>query len=136
MISGVVFIIIATVLIFVSVKGWSGPYAHPIVGLTSIILSVLQPIGALFRPHPDSSKRWLFNWLHWSGVAAICLATKFGNLLPKPFLGVVIAFITYIIKSDKESKLNRKTVIDILQVLLIGAIVIAFVITLIILLYR
>ncbi|CAG2180378.1 unnamed protein product [Oppiella nova] len=123
MISGVVFIIIATVLIFVSVKGWSGPYAHPIVGLTSIILSVLQPIGALFRPHPDSSKRWLFNWLHWSGVAAICLATKFGNLLPKPFLGVVIAFI-------------RKTVIDILQVLLIGAIVIAFVITLIILLYR
>ncbi|CAG2103861.1 unnamed protein product [Medioppia subpectinata] len=67
MVTGVVAIIIATVLIFVEKKGWSGPSPHAIIGLTAIILSLLQPIGALFRPGPDSPKRWLFNWLHWSG---------------------------------------------------------------------
>ena len=32
---------------------------------------------AYFRPHPDTSKRWVFNWLHWfvgnsAYVLAIC----------------------------------------------------------------
>ncbi|XP_054167581.1 putative ferric-chelate reductase 1 homolog [Oppia nitens] len=105
MITGVIAIIISTILIFVKVKGWSGFQSHPIVGLTSIILAILQPIGSLFRPPPDSSKRWIFNYFHRSGgyighilaVTALCLTVKFEGLLPKQFLWVVIGFTVFYI---------------------------------------
>ncbi|CAG2118783.1 unnamed protein product, partial [Medioppia subpectinata] len=95
MVTGVVAIIIATVLIFVEKKGWSGPSPHAIIGLTAIILSLLQPIGALFRPGPDSPKRWLFNWLHWSGgYIGHVLSCNRGDMFNiKSFLWVVIAFV-------------------------------------------
>merc|ERR1719369_154587 len=59
--------------------------AHPIIGLICVILAIIQPIMAAFRPHPGDSGRKLFNWAHWGvgnmahvfGICAIFLA---GNL--------------------------------------------------------
>merc|ERR1719369_1283463 len=56
--------------------------AHPVIGLICVLLAIIQPIMAVFRPHPGDSTRWLFNWAHWavgnvahvSGVIAIFLA--------------------------------------------------------------
>ena len=38
---------------------------HPVIGLICLILTVIQPIMAMFRPHPGTSNRPLFNWAHW-----------------------------------------------------------------------
>ena len=58
---------------------------HPVIGLICVVLAIIQPIMAAFRPHPGDSGRKLFNWAHWSvgnmahvfGICAIFLA---GNL--------------------------------------------------------
>ena len=37
----------------------------------------LQPVMALFRPGPDSSRRPIFNWAHWGvGMTAYILSGK------------------------------------------------------------
>lgn len=67
--------ITASVLIFIEIGGWSAEdNPHAILGAITTIICFLQPIGALFRPGPTSSKRPIFNWLHWLGgnVAHIC----------------------------------------------------------------
>lgn len=65
-------------------------------------MAILQPIGALFRPHPGTSKRWLFNWAHWFGgtagqitaAAAILLASKLKLAnLSDSFLYIAIVWI-------------------------------------------
>ena len=56
--------------------------AHPVIGLICVILAIIQPIMAAFRPHPGDSGRKLFNWAHWGvgnaahvlGICAIFLA--------------------------------------------------------------
>ncbi|ELU05912.1 hypothetical protein CAPTEDRAFT_221980 [Capitella teleta] len=84
---------IAFVIIFVDVKGWSKiegtdnfQKAHPIIGVVISVLTVLNPIMALFRPGPTDSKRPMFNWFHWAvGSAAFVLAMiniYLGMLLP------------------------------------------------------
>lgn len=50
---------------------------HPATGFATILCACIQPVMAYFRPHPDTSKRWVFNWLHWfvgnsAYVLAIC----------------------------------------------------------------
>lgn len=64
------------ILIFYDVGGWvSGPsQTHALLGIATTILCFVQPIGAALRPHPGSSKRPLFNWLHWliGNAAHIC----------------------------------------------------------------
>ena len=47
------------------------------IGFATILCACIQPVMAYFRPHPDTSKRWVFNWLHWfvgnsAYVLAIC----------------------------------------------------------------
>lgn len=67
--------IAAVVLIFIELGGWSAEdNPHAILGMITAVVCFLQPIGALFRPAPTSSKRPIFNWLHWLGgnVAHIC----------------------------------------------------------------
>lgn len=50
---------------------------HAWLGFITSTLAFLQPIGALFRPHPDSSRRPIFNWLHWlMGNTAHVLASE------------------------------------------------------------
>lgn len=67
------------VLIYLEVGGISGGPAqtHAILGIITVVLTVLQPFGAYFRPHPESSRRPIFNWLHWFiGNAAHIVASK------------------------------------------------------------
>ncbi|XP_030063901.1 putative ferric-chelate reductase 1 [Microcaecilia unicolor] len=57
--------IVAFVLAFVYVEGWSSDAgAHPILGCIVMILSFFQPIAALFRPAPKNKRRFIFNWAH------------------------------------------------------------------------
>lgn len=53
--------------IFIELGEWvSGPsQTHALLGVVTTILAFFQPIFAAFRPHPDSSKRPIFNWIHW-----------------------------------------------------------------------
>lgn len=46
--------------IFTPETGW-----HPIFGLICVALCICQPIMALFRCHPGTKRRPLFNWVHW-----------------------------------------------------------------------
>lgn len=68
--------IVGAILIFYEVGGWvQGPsQTHALVGVVTTVLCFIQPIAAALRPHPGSSKRPLFNWLHWlvGNVAHIC----------------------------------------------------------------
>ncbi|XP_053549697.1 putative ferric-chelate reductase 1 [Bombina bombina] len=57
--------LIAFIIIFVEVDGWSSDTgAHPVLGCILMILSFLQPFAALFRPDPKSERRFIFNWAH------------------------------------------------------------------------
>ncbi|XP_015930651.1 putative ferric-chelate reductase 1 homolog isoform X1 [Parasteatoda tepidariorum] len=67
MITGLIFVVIAFIVIFVHKDGWN--YAtknpHAILGCIATGLGLLQPIMAAFRPSPEDSKRPLFNLFHW-----------------------------------------------------------------------
>ncbi|XP_046584644.1 putative ferric-chelate reductase 1 homolog [Haliotis rubra] len=94
----------AFILIFVDVKGWSelgeeaSKKAHPILGVIVTVLAVLNPIMALFRPHPNDANRPIFNWAHFGvGTAAHILAvvTVFlGVNLGKP---AIPSYVTWIL---------------------------------------
>jgi len=110
MVAAVIFTIIGFVLVLVYTKGWhydmdfirNNP--HPVIGLVTIILALIQPIMALMRPHPGTKYRPVFNWVHWFvgnaaynlGVAAIFLA---GNLsaISIPKTGYVVCLVIYIV---------------------------------------
>ncbi|CAG2118543.1 unnamed protein product, partial [Medioppia subpectinata] len=86
-------------LYFCFIKGW-----HQVFGSLAFTLALLNPIGALLRPHPDAPNRWLFNWGHWFGgnvghiaaIIAIFLATRLSVAdLPKQFLWTVISFVLF-----------------------------------------
>lgn len=65
--------------IFVELGEWvSGPsQTHALLGVVTTVLAFFQPIFAAFRPHPDSSKRPIFNWIHWLvGNAAHIFSSK------------------------------------------------------------
>jgi len=102
--------------------------AHPVIGLVCVILALIQPIMAAFRPHPGDSGRKLFNWAHW-GVGnlahgfAICAIFLAGNLSAAKLSSiewwpwamvayVVIYVLTHIIlsilwaRSEKSSKVE------------------------------
>lgn len=54
------------VIIFLELRGWSQEdNPHAILGTITTILAFIQPIGAVFRPHPGTRRRPLFNWVHW-----------------------------------------------------------------------
>ncbi|XP_074046406.1 putative ferric-chelate reductase 1 [Macrotis lagotis] len=60
----VVSTMIAFILPFIHVQGWSGNWPHPIMGCVVMILTFLQPIVAIFRPPPHHKRRIFFNWFH------------------------------------------------------------------------
>ncbi|XP_056675101.1 putative ferric-chelate reductase 1 isoform X1 [Monodelphis domestica] len=60
----VVFVMIAFILPFIHVQGWSGNWPHPILGCIVMVLAFLQPVIALFRPPPHHKRRIIFNWFH------------------------------------------------------------------------
>ncbi|KAJ7370789.1 DOMON domain-containing protein frrs1L [Desmophyllum pertusum] len=68
--------IIAIIIIFVHAGRWTEEAgAHPITGIIVLVLAVIQPIMALFRPHPGEANRYIFNWAHrGAGLSALILA--------------------------------------------------------------
>jgi hypothetical protein len=62
--------IIGFILIFAQVGWkWIDPaeklnFAHSITGTITIVLANIQIYVAFFRPHPNTSKRKMFNWFH------------------------------------------------------------------------
>ncbi|XP_060073504.1 putative ferric-chelate reductase 1 homolog [Ylistrum balloti] len=81
-------VIIAIILIFVEVDGYSKadylPYkAHPILGIIIFVCVILCFIIALIRPDEDNRCRPVFNWFYWLfGTVAWCLA------IPNMFIGM------------------------------------------------
>lgn len=74
MISTVLVTIVGIILIFVYAGHWMSG-AHPITGIIVLVLSVIQPVAAAFRPHPGDDNRYLFNWAHRAGgIVALILA--------------------------------------------------------------
>ncbi|XP_070194189.1 serine-rich adhesin for platelets-like isoform X2 [Littorina saxatilis] len=72
--------VVAFIIIFVEVGGYSEiegegyKEAHPIIGIIVTILTVINPVLAVFRPHPGTKNRPIFNWVHWAvGTAAYIL---------------------------------------------------------------
>ncbi|KAK3085273.1 hypothetical protein FSP39_000936 [Pinctada imbricata] len=74
MVLALVCVITGFVLIFVHAEGWTnieGPdvsnfqKAHPYLGVIVTALTLINPIMALFRPHPGDKYRFVFNWAHW-----------------------------------------------------------------------
>ncbi|XP_049322979.1 putative ferric-chelate reductase 1 [Astyanax mexicanus] len=106
----VIFTFVGFILPFIYRGHWSrGASAHAGLGCTVMSLTVIQPIMAFFRPSPDSSRRWIFNWMHRGvGKTAELLAgitISYGMhqqslLLPFPWTtGVFVGFIILVILS-------------------------------------
>ncbi|XP_051537829.1 putative ferric-chelate reductase 1 [Myxocyprinus asiaticus] len=54
---------IAFILVFSHAQDWNGG-AHPVLGCLVMILSLIQPIVAVFRCEPHHERRFIFNWAH------------------------------------------------------------------------
>ncbi|KAL7887745.1 hypothetical protein AOLI_G00054660 [Acnodon oligacanthus] len=70
MILSVAATIIAFILVFSYAQDWSGG-AHPVLGVIVMILSLVQPIAAMFRCGPQDERRYIFNWAHTINALAI-----------------------------------------------------------------
>ncbi|ALC41304.1 CG8399 [Drosophila busckii] len=95
--------IVAYILIWVELKRavW---HAHSIIGLITVILCFIQPIGALFRPGPNDKKRPYFNWGHWLGgnlahilaIVAIFFSVKLPKAeLPEWMDWILVGFVVF-----------------------------------------
>ncbi|KAE8610570.1 hypothetical protein XENTR_v10012171 [Xenopus tropicalis] len=75
---------IAFIMIFAEVSGWSSDTgAHPVLGCIVMILSFLQPFGAMLRPAPTHKRRFIFNWAHGLNalvIKVLAVATLFLGL--------------------------------------------------------
>eukprot|EP00762_Andalucia_godoyi_P004830 ANDGO_07236.mRNA.2 Cytochrome b561 and DOMON domain-containing protein At3g61750 len=87
-ITGLTFGLVAFVLGVVSASGAKHfSFAHGIIGLIITILGVTQPLNALFRPHPGTPKRLVWNYLHW-GTGRLALILALANISLGLFLAV------------------------------------------------
>ncbi|XP_073705971.1 putative ferric-chelate reductase 1 isoform X2 [Garra rufa] len=94
---------------------------HPYFGCTVMILAFCQPIMAAFRPAPDSSRRWIFNWFHWgvgnaaeitAGVSMLSGIGQQSLLLPYPWTtGVLATFVVWTIVLKLVLTLHKRGVI-------------------------
>ncbi|XP_063063181.1 putative ferric-chelate reductase 1 isoform X2 [Engraulis encrasicolus] len=107
------------ILPFVYRGGWSKRAgSHPYLGCTVMALAVIQPIMALLRPAPDSSRRPIFNWMHLGAgtiaqilaVAAIFLGIhQQALLLPAPCsTGVLAGFVVWGVLADLVFELHSR----------------------------
>lgn len=72
--------VVGFVLIFVEIGGWVSESSqnHALLGSLTTLLCFIQPFMAALRPHPNTSRRPLFNWAHWLvGNAAHIVASKY-----------------------------------------------------------
>eukprot|EP00294_Goniomonas_avonlea_P001002 CAMPEP_0114546554 /NCGR_PEP_ID=MMETSP0114-20121206/3994_1 /TAXON_ID=31324 /ORGANISM="Goniomonas sp, Strain m" /LENGTH=559 /DNA_ID=CAMNT_0001731053 /DNA_START=8 /DNA_END=1687 /DNA_ORIENTATION=+ len=74
-VAGLVIATAGLVLGGLSTAGGHFAFAHGAIGIVIMILGISQPIGAIFRPHPEQPNRKYFNWIHWTaGRLALVLA--------------------------------------------------------------
>ncbi|KAI4871273.1 hypothetical protein NFI96_019799 [Prochilodus magdalenae] len=110
---------IAFILPFIYRGGWSKRAgSHPYLGCTVMALALIQPVMALFRPAPDSSRRYIFNWLHLGtgtiaqviAVVAICLGIhQQALLLPAPWsTGVLAGYVVWFVLADLLLEVHRR----------------------------
>lgn len=105
MVSAVVFTVIGIILIFVAREGFSeSAGSHAITGLVTLGLAVLNPILALFRPHPDAPRRIYFNYSHWfvgsaariMGIVTVFLGVDLAMLdLPEWDTWVLVGYVVF-----------------------------------------
>lgn len=81
MVSVAILTIIAFILILVYKQGgWVSrdnqrAFAHSIVGILVVCFAIIQPLMALFRCHPGTPYRFIFNYLHMGvGMSALILS--------------------------------------------------------------
>ncbi|XP_068095853.1 putative ferric-chelate reductase 1 isoform X2 [Hyperolius riggenbachi] len=102
---------IAFVLPFLYRRKWSNRAGyHPYLGCIVMALAILQPLLAIFRPPPQSPRRQMFNWTHWTGgtaariiaVAAIFLGMELQALdLPDPWdTYTMVGFVLWHVCTD------------------------------------
>ncbi|XP_066539185.1 putative ferric-chelate reductase 1 [Hoplias malabaricus] len=107
------------ILPFIYRGGWSKRAgSHPYLGCTVMALALIQPIMALFRPAPDSSRRYIFNWLHLGtgtiaqiiAVVAIFLGIhQQALLLPGPWSTWVLAgYVVWFVLTDLILEVQRR----------------------------
>ncbi|KAG8555937.1 hypothetical protein GDO81_017867 [Engystomops pustulosus] len=88
MILTVILTMIAFIMVFVNVAGWSGG-VHPVLGCIVMILSFFQPFAALFRPDPKHERRFIFNFGH--GINAFVIKVL---AVAAIFLGLILVDIS------------------------------------------
>ncbi|XP_066533794.1 putative ferric-chelate reductase 1 [Hoplias malabaricus] len=98
------------VLPFVYRGHWNREAAyHADMGIMVMAFVVIQPIMAAFRPAPESSRRRIFNWLHWGvgyfaemfAVGAMFAGVRLESLL-LPYTtatGVLAGFVVWLVLS-------------------------------------
>ncbi|KAM4606162.1 putative ferric-chelate reductase 1 [Polymixia lowei] len=102
---------VAFILPFLYRGGWSKRAgSHPYIGCTVMALSVIQPIMAVLRPAPESSRRYIFNWMHLGTgtvaqiLAVVCVFLGFHQqalLLPCRWsTGVLTGWLLWIVLTD------------------------------------
>ncbi|KAF4088137.1 hypothetical protein AMELA_G00079290 [Ameiurus melas] len=110
---------IGFILPFVYRSGWSKRAgSHPYFGCTVMTLAVIQPIMALFRPAPDSSRRYIFNCVHLGtgtiaqvlAVVAIFLGIHQQALpLPAPWTtGLLAGCVVWFVLADLALEMHRR----------------------------
>lgn len=93
-------------LILIEIKGWSNTKnIHPIIGVITVALTILQSFIGFLRPNPGSRNRPLFNWAHWGignlahicAIVSIFFATKLEKAeLPQNIMDLLLAgFVLY-----------------------------------------
>ncbi|XP_060590705.1 ferric-chelate reductase 1-like [Ruditapes philippinarum] len=94
------------VIIFVHVGGYAEiegtgfEKSHPIIGIVVMCLALINPIMAVFRPHPGTPKRPIFNVFH-KGVgtgAAVCSIVNIfsGTILTGAFVPDYVRIILWV----------------------------------------
>ncbi|XP_073687201.1 putative ferric-chelate reductase 1 [Garra rufa] len=90
---------------------------HPYLGCVVMALAVIQPVMALFRPAPDASRRYIFNWMHFgTGTVAqvIAVVTIFlgihqqALLLPPWSTGVLASTVVWFVLADLVLEVHRR----------------------------
>lgn len=103
--------IVAFVVIFIYIGAWSKlpgasmwHKAHPILGVIVMILAIINPIMAFFRPDPISKRRIIFSWAHWfvgtcahiiAGLNLIIGVTLAQASLPFYLMWILVAWYMY-----------------------------------------
>ncbi|XP_056019741.1 ferric-chelate reductase 1-like isoform X2 [Ostrea edulis] len=122
-------VVAAFVVIFVHVEGWSQisedddyKKAHPYLGVVVTALTIMNPLMALFRPHPEDKNRVIFNWAHWLvGTCARILAVI------TVFIGVTLSksgapdYVIYILGAYAAYQLFIELVLEFHECCVVGA---------------